>query len=204
MSPSSVWIGTAGWSVPSRYAGEIPPGGSHLERYARRVNVACGALLDRFAAEVVGLGDKLGVLLVQLPPKFVFDERVADRFVRDLRRRIDTPVAFEPRHPSWFTSDVDDWLAKRRLARVAADPASVAGAEKPGGWSRLAYYRWHGSPRIYFSEYDAAALASLKQRRPGSGGRRCDMVHLRQHRVGSGAWACARTDTANGKIARWP
>src|ERR1700733_758054 len=31
-------IGTAGWSVPSRYAAEGPPGGSHLERSARRLN----------------------------------------------------------------------------------------------------------------------------------------------------------------------
>jgi uncharacterized protein YecE (DUF72 family) len=33
-------IGTAGWSVPSRYSGTIPAGGSHLERYARRLNAA--------------------------------------------------------------------------------------------------------------------------------------------------------------------
>src|SRR3984957_19162317 len=33
---SPLRVGTAGWSVPSRYAAEIPAGGSHLERYARR------------------------------------------------------------------------------------------------------------------------------------------------------------------------
>ena len=38
MSDTILRIGTAGWSVPSRYAGEIPQGGSHLERYARRFN----------------------------------------------------------------------------------------------------------------------------------------------------------------------
>ena len=36
MTSSPVRIGTAGWSVPSRYAAELPPDGSHLERYARR------------------------------------------------------------------------------------------------------------------------------------------------------------------------
>jgi uncharacterized protein YecE (DUF72 family) len=53
---------------------------------------------------------------------------------------------------------------ERRIARVAADPARLPGAENPGGWNGLTYYRWHGSPRIYFSDYDAAALASLKRR----------------------------------------
>ena len=201
-------IGTAGWSVPSRFAAEIPPGGSHLERYARRLNAVeinssfyrphrrktyarwaqstpsgfsfavkipkaitheqrlrdCEALLDRFATEVSGLGDKLGVLLVQLPPKLVFDKRLADRFFRDLHQRFAVPVACEPRHASWFKPDIDGWLAERRIARVAADPAPVSGAGKPGGWNGLAYYRWHGSPRIYYSEYDSAALEALAKR----------------------------------------
>jgi uncharacterized protein YecE (DUF72 family) len=101
---------------------------------------------------------------VQLPGKFAFEERVADQFFRDLRTHIDRPVALEPRNASWFTPEVDAWLEMRRIARVAADPAPVAGAGKAGGWSGLSYYRWHGSPRIYFSDYDAAALASLKRR----------------------------------------
>lgn len=123
----------------------------------------CDAMLDRFVAEVTGLGDKLGVLLVQLPPSLSLDQQTADRFFRALRTRIDTPVALEPRHRSWFKPDVAVWLADLGIARVAADPARVAEADKPGGWAGLAYYRWHGSPRIYYSDYDAAALASLKK-----------------------------------------
>jgi uncharacterized protein YecE (DUF72 family) len=205
MTPSPLRVGTAGWSVPSRYADVVPPGGSHLERYARRLNVAeintsfyrphqrktyqrwaqstpagfrfsvkvpkamtheqhladCGALLDRFAAEVTGLGNRLGVLLVQLPPKLALEKRVAGGFFRALRNRIEVPVACEPRHPSWFTPNANDWLAERGIARIAADPAPVPGAGEPGGWSGLAYYRWHGSPRIYYSDYDGAALAAL-------------------------------------------
>jgi uncharacterized protein YecE (DUF72 family) len=201
-------IGTAGWSVPSLYLDQVPPGGSHLERYARCLNAVeinssfyrphrrttyqrwaqyvpdhfrfavkvpkaitheagladCHALLDRFADEVTGLGDKLGVLLVQLPPKSALSKRIADSFFRGLRARIDIDVALEPRHASWFAPDVDDWLAQRRIARVAADPSRFAGADQPGGWNRLAYYRWHGSPRIYYSDYSVAALAALKRR----------------------------------------
>jgi uncharacterized protein YecE (DUF72 family) len=127
----------------------------------------CGVLLDRFAIEVAGLGEKLGVLLVQLPPKLVLKKRVADRFFRDLHERIDAPIACEPRHESWFTSDTNGWLSDRRVARVVADPAPVAGAGETGGWKGLAYYRWHGSPRIYYSDYDDAALKLLKRRLDG-------------------------------------
>jgi uncharacterized protein YecE (DUF72 family) len=208
MTQPPLRIGTAGWSVPSSYLDQVPLGGSHLERYARRLNAVeinssfyrphrrttyqrwaqsvpedfrfavklpkaithksglsdCGASLDRFVDEVTGLGDKLAVLLVQLPSNSALSKRIADRFFRDLRACIDTDVVLEPRHASWFAPDVDDWLAKRRVARVAADPARIAGAGEPGGWNQLAYYRWHGSPRIYYSDYSAAALAALKRR----------------------------------------
>ena len=208
MTPPPLWIGTAGWNVPSLYLDQVPPGGSHLERYGRRLNAVeinssfhrphqrttyqrwaqsvpddfrfsvklpraitheaglagCDAMLDRFVEEVTGLGDKLAVLLVQLPPGSALSKRIANGFFRALRARIDTDVVLEPRHASWFGPDVDDWLAKRRIARVAADPARVAGAGEPGGWSKLAYYRWHGSPRIYYSDYGAAALKGLKRR----------------------------------------
>jgi uncharacterized protein YecE (DUF72 family) len=145
----------------------------------------CGAPLDRFVEEVTGLGDKLAVLLVQLPPKSALSKRVANRFFRELRARIDTDVALEPRHASWFAPDVGDWLAKRRIARVAADPARIAGAGEPGGWNKLAYYRWHGAPRIYYSDYGAGELRALK--------RRLEKDHAR----GSAVW-CIFDNTASG------
>ena len=39
------------------------------------------------------------------------------------------------------------------IARVAADPARVAGAELPGGNLAKSYFRWHGSPQMYYSSY---------------------------------------------------
>src|SRR5947209_9034753 len=124
----------------------------------------CNALLDRFADEATGLGDKLAVLLVQLPGKSALQKRVAGTFFRALRRRIGADVVVEPRHASWFAAGVDDWLAAQGIARAAADPARNAGADAPGGRPALAYYRWHGSPRMYYSDYDAPALASLRRR----------------------------------------
>src|SRR6188768_3991730 len=40
MAPSPIRIGTAGWSLMSRYAASFPHQGSHLERYARVFNAA--------------------------------------------------------------------------------------------------------------------------------------------------------------------
>lgn len=117
--------------------------------------------LDRFAGEIAGLGPKLAAALVQLPPSLGFDAVVAGSFVESLQSRIAAPVVCEPRHADWFTPEVDAWLAARRVARVAADPARHPDAGTPGGWRGLTYHRLHGSPRMYYSAYAPEALAEL-------------------------------------------
>ena len=42
-------------------------------------------------------------------------------------------------------------------ARIAFIPAVA----EPGGWDGLVYYRLHGSPKVYYSNYDAAYLETL-------------------------------------------
>ena len=109
--------------------------------------------LDAFIAEAGTLGDKLAVLLVQLPPKLEFDAGVAEGFFAALAGRSRAAFVCEPRHASWFTDDADALLQSLWVARVAADPARHAGAEAPGGWRGLSYWRLHGSPVIYRSSY---------------------------------------------------
>lgn len=109
--------------------------------------------LAQFLSEVGALGDKLGPLLVQLPPGLAFAESVAVAFFRCLRLHFDRQVVCEPRHSTWFTDGVDGLLSQFEIARVAADPARVPRAAVPGGWLGLAYYRLHGSPQMYYSAY---------------------------------------------------
>lgn len=120
--------------------------------------------LDRFIEESAGLGTKLGVLLVQFAPRRVFVESDAEVLFSALQDRSTAALACEPRHASWFTSEVSAWLNARRICRVAADPARALDADLPGGWPGLRYFRLHGAPRIYYSAYDGAFLRTLKRR----------------------------------------
>lgn len=120
-----------------------------------------GPLLDRFMHEVAGLGPKLGGLLVQLPPGLVFDPRSASTFFAMLRRRWHGGIACEPRHPSWFSAVPEALWKRHGIARVAADPALNEAAGVPGGAGRWRYWRWHGSPRMYYSDYGIASLRRL-------------------------------------------
>lgn len=193
----SIFIGVAGWSIPSAFAERFPSAGTHLERYgacfpAVEINSSfyrphrrttyerwaasvpsgfrfsvklpkaithehrlkdCAALIDRFAEETSGLGDKRGPILVQLPPSFAYPGETAERFLDALQAAIKGVVVLEPRHASWFQPEIEHMLKQRRVSRVAADPARLALAAQPGGWGGVAYFRLHGSPRIYQSLY---------------------------------------------------
>ena len=204
MALSPIRIGTAGWSLMSRYAASFPNQGSHLERYAQVFNAAeinssfhrphrrttyerwanavpsdfqfavklpklithelalIGARkpLDIFLGEAGGLGGKLAVLLVQLAPSLTFSRRHAT-FFKMLRSRFARDIVCEPRHASWFGEDADDVLRGHRIGRVAADPVRKGATFAPGGARDIAYFRMHGSPRMYYSSYSDEALAAL-------------------------------------------
>jgi uncharacterized protein YecE (DUF72 family) len=117
--------------------------------------------VTRFLLEVQGLGTKLGPLLVQLPPSLKFDLTIARQFFDALRSRFEGDVALESRHATWFEPDAGRVIDCFQIGRVAADPAVVPAAAEPGGCTRVVYYRLHGSPRMYYSSYDADDLSSL-------------------------------------------
>ncbi len=153
----------ARWSaaVPSsfRFSVKLPKAITHGLRLQET-----GDLLAAFLAEAAGLGEKLGCLLVQLPPSLGFDPVVAAGFFADLRARSAVPLACEPRHPDWFSPQAAGLLRDLGVARVAADPARVPEAGEPGGWPGMTYYRLHGSPRMYYSAYSGEDLAALASR----------------------------------------
>lgn len=139
-----------------RFAVKIPKVITHERRLKD-----CRAPLLRFLGEIAHLGEKLGPLLVQLPPSLVFEAGIALPFLDLLRCEFAGGVALEPRHASWFSVKVERALKSRKIARVKADPAKPPGAAKSGGWDGLVYDRLHGSPRVYWSDYPAAYLERL-------------------------------------------
>ena len=208
MAWATSYLGCAGWSLPRDAQPAFAADGSHLQRYASRLNAvkinssfyrphgratyerwaasvpsafrfsvklpraithdlrlaAAEPLLDEFLAQAGGLGERLGCLLVQLPPSLAHEHAIADAFFDSLRRRHTGAVALEPRHASWFTPAVDDWLSHHRVSRVLADPVRHDAGRLPGGWPALVYLRLHGSPRMYYSSYDPGTLRAVAQR----------------------------------------
>lgn len=116
--------------------------------------------LERFAGEVAHLQEKLGCVLVQLPPSLRFEVSVAESFFDDLRGHFQGMLAFEARHPSWFGEAATALLREHHITRVRADPpAGQPGPHVPT--TEVAYLRLHGSPKIYYSDYSPEFLAAL-------------------------------------------
>jgi uncharacterized protein YecE (DUF72 family) len=156
-------------AVYERWAAAVPATFQFAVKLPRAITheqalVAADVLLEVFLEEVAALGSRLGPLLVQLPPSLAYDAEHVDEFLETLRRLHAGRVACEPRHESWFGEGAEQMLRRHRVARVAADPARVHDAALPGGDPALEYYRLHGSPRMYYSDYEPERLAIVAER----------------------------------------
>jgi uncharacterized protein YecE (DUF72 family) len=153
--------------VYERWAAQTPPGFRFAAKLPRNISHdlrlrRAREPLGRFLDEVAGLGERLAIVLVQLPPSFAFESRPVRVFFGLLADRFGGAIVCEPRHASWFAPGADRVLAASRVSRAAADPARVPEAARPGGWlgpegdgrGAVLYHRWHGAPRTYWSCYE--------------------------------------------------
>ncbi len=110
---------------------------------------------------VAGLGPALAAILVQLPPRFAFDEDRFEAFMRAVSRRR-RRHALEPRDASWLTDGALDALRRRNVALCVVDtpkwPSRLAVT------SDLVYLRFHGPKGLYSSPYDRGLLAEWAER----------------------------------------
>jgi len=99
--------------------------------------------LDRFLDNATGLGDKLGPVLFQLPPRFPADPSRLEAFLSWMPAAV--RAAWEFRDRSWWTDEIFELLDERRHAFVLPDRPGFRGPlVVTGGWS---YIRFHqGSP----------------------------------------------------------
>lgn len=112
--------------------------------------------IERIAASWQALGDRRGILLVQLPPGMERDDTRLGRFLDGLPAWI--RVAVEFRHPSWHHQDV-----YALLERHGAAYCIMSGANLPcvlEATAPFVYIRLHGPDphRLYVGSYPDADL----------------------------------------------
>lgn len=114
--------------------------------------------MTQFFAGIELLQPKLAAVLIQLPPSLEFQRRLAGSFFRSVPKLPKVELVCEPRQASWFTAAAEAQLSELNVARAASDPARASTAGGPGGSGHFTYFRWHGSPHMYYSSYSSAQL----------------------------------------------
>jgi uncharacterized protein YecE (DUF72 family) len=140
-------------SVLESWAEQVPDGFRFSIKASRRIThfkrlKECDEVVEFLLRGVAHLGDRLGVILFQLPPNLACDLDRFDAFCELLPDG--TRAAFEFRHPSWRDDAVHERLRARKFALVAVDSEDSEAdclATAPFGYLRLRR-----------PDYDAAAL----------------------------------------------
>jgi uncharacterized protein YecE (DUF72 family) len=105
-----------------------------------------GDLAENFVDTMSNLGDKLGPLLLQLPPSFdVEGMGVLEDFLKNLPEG--PRYAVEVRHRSWLGSDLPEMLRERGAALTLVDYPRMPRMEE--ATAGFAYIRWLGNRREF-------------------------------------------------------
>ncbi|MHC4563675.1 MAG: DUF72 domain-containing protein [Planctomycetota bacterium] len=108
----------------------------------KRRLVDCAEPLEAFLEAVDGLGQKLGPILVQLPPSFHAEPAVLARFLKICPQRYRWAVEF--RHASWLCREVYDRLSEHNAALVVHDHYVIP-SHPPVVTTDWTYWRFHGT-----------------------------------------------------------
>jgi len=114
--------------------------------------------LLKFMSRYRLMGDRLGVILIQIAGSFRYDRPTAESFYRLLRQHNpEVKFALEARHASWFTEESLDLLRDYEITFVIAS----SGKRFPSleiTTTNTAYLRLHGDERLYSSLYSDEKL----------------------------------------------
>lgn len=155
----------ARWSaaVPSRFRFSVKV--PRVWTHEKRLDVTAVDIRS-FLDPVLELGTNLGPLLIQIPPSLRFHHEVAARFLQTFRGEFSGLAALEPRHKSWRSHEAVALLREFRISVVGADPDPTIPRKSwdlppPTAWPELTYFRLHGSPEMYYSNYSHEALQQI-------------------------------------------
>ena len=138
-----------------RFSLKVPKAITHVKKLEN-----CGQeLTDFYTACREGLADKLGCVLFQLPPSFSYSEERLQLVLMAANQDFKNVVEF--RNESWWSQDVFDALSQSNITFCSVNypklPTEVITT------NNLGYYRFHGNPRLFYSEYSTEELGAVAQ-----------------------------------------
>lgn len=134
---------------------KVPKAITHESRFEGSQSLA----MEFYDMLSLGLAEKLGPVLYQLPPSISYSPEMLDAIISHMDENFKNVIEF--RHISWWRKEVIQTLSQSNIA--------FCGVSFPGLIADVmtniptAYYRFHGVPKLYYSSYDDAFLEKVVQ-----------------------------------------
>jgi uncharacterized protein YecE (DUF72 family) len=147
----STFYGTPRRSTVEKWREIVPEGFLFAAKFPQEVThesnlVGSEAETERFVRTMAELGDRLGPLLLQLPPSFdVGGMGVLEDFLKHLPEGF--RYAVEVRHRSWLGSDLPEMLREHGVALTLIDYPRMPRMEE--ATAEFSYIRWLGDRREF-------------------------------------------------------
>ena len=147
----STFYGTPRRSTVQNWREVSPEGFLFAAKFPQEIThdlnlVGAEAETDAFLRTIAQLGDRLGPLLLQLPPSFDVEGM---GFLEDFLKRLPEGFryAVEVRHRSWLGSDLPEMLRERGVALTLIDYPRMPRMEE--ATADFSYIRWLGDRREF-------------------------------------------------------
>jgi uncharacterized protein YecE (DUF72 family) len=128
-----------------------------LITHFKKFNETEGLLRDFYGAIAEGLENKLGPVLFQLPRQLPYSKELLDRIIQSLDPHFLNAIEF--RDPGWWIPEVEHALAENGIIFCGISHPSLPETFMHN--RKDVYYRFHGVPRLYYSEYDPAVMQAF-------------------------------------------
>ncbi len=136
------------------FSAKVPRPITHFKKFVGTETM----MQDFYSVLKEGLGEKLSCVLMQLPPSFSYSEERLASLVAHADTNFKNVIEF--RHESWWRKDVQTTLADNNITfcgvsfpKISFDDAVIN--------SPVCYYRFHGVPKLFYSEYDDAFIRKI-------------------------------------------
>lgn len=138
------------------FSAKVPRSITHYKKFEGTDQM----LNDFYGVLKEGLQEKLSGVLFQLPPTFPYSKEKLEKILEQADPSFSNVIEF--RHESWWRDDVQDTLKKHHISfcgvsfpKIAFDNAVIT--------SPVCYYRFHGVPTLFHSEYAPSFLEKIFQ-----------------------------------------
>jgi uncharacterized protein YecE (DUF72 family) len=128
-----------------------------LITHYKKFNDCQSLLKDFYGTAIAGLDEKLGAVLFQFPPSFAYSAERLDLVIKNLSA--ETSNVMEFRHSSWWTKEVVAGLKKVKAIFSGISHPKLT--DEVVVTNKIAYYRFHGVPDLYYSAYSHKKLQAI-------------------------------------------